>query len=121
MTLQEEFLRELVKYSLSRHTPGPWETGGVMTLVQVRPEGWNVPLCIADCHTKNAPENEAERCANAALISAAPELLAACERALPWIGKLIADGGHMASVAPNDAVRAMQMLEAAIKKAGGKL
>jgi Zn ribbon nucleic-acid-binding protein len=49
------------------------------------------------------------------------ELLAACERALPWIGKLIADGGHMASVAPNDAVRAMQMLEAAIKKAGGKL
>ena len=49
----------------------------------------------------------------------ADELLAALQRALPWLGKLIADGGHLNSVAPNDAVGAMQQAEAAIKKALG--
>lgn len=39
-----------------------------MTRVEVLPEGWNMPLCIADCHTKNAPSTEAERVANAAFI-----------------------------------------------------
>jgi hypothetical protein len=62
------------------HTPGPWATGSTVTRVQVWPEGWNVPLCIADCHTKNAPENKAERVANARLIAAAPDLLAIVER-----------------------------------------
>lgn len=46
--------------------------------------------------------------------SGAPELYAAAKRAQPWIGKLIADGGHQNAVMPNDAVRAMEMLEAAV-------
>lgn len=66
----------------TKHTPGPWETGGVMTLVEFRPEGWNAPMCIADCHTKNAPQSETERVANARLIAAAPELLEACKAAM---------------------------------------
>lgn len=64
------------------HTPGPWETGGVITRVVVWPNGWNAPLCIADCHAKNAPKTEAERVANARLIAAAPDLLAALNQVL---------------------------------------
>jgi hypothetical protein len=55
-----------------------------MTRVEVWPEGWNAPLCLADCHAKNAPETETERVANAAFIVRAcnsfDSLLAACER-----------------------------------------
>jgi len=54
------------------------------------------------------------------LVIAAPEMLEALHRAVPWLGKLIADKGHLQSVLPNDAVRALQMAEAAIIKAEGK-
>ncbi len=64
------------------HTPGKWETGGIMTRVEVWPPGWNAPVCVADCHTKQAPDNEAERVANASLIAAAPALLGACRAAI---------------------------------------
>jgi hypothetical protein len=53
-----------------------------MTSVEVWPAGWNAPLCVADCHTKNAPESEGERVANARLIAAAPELLEALKALL---------------------------------------
>jgi hypothetical protein len=62
-----------------KHTPGPWETGAVMTRVEVLPDGWRVPMCIADCHAKLCPETEAERVANAKLIAAAPDLLEALQ------------------------------------------
>ena len=58
------------------HTAGPWNTGALMSRVEVLPEGWNMPMCIADCGTKHAPESEGERVANARLIAAAPDLLA---------------------------------------------
>lgn len=48
------------------------------------------------------------------------EPLAALMRVVPWLGKMIADGGHMTSVAPNDAIRSLQMAEAAIAKAKGR-
>ena len=42
----------------------------------------------------------------------------ACEKALrravPWLGRMIADGGHLNAVAPNDAVGALAQAEAAI-------
>lgn len=53
-------------------------------------------------------------------ITTAHTLRLAAQRALPWIGKLIAEGAHMHSVCPNDAVGAMDQLEAAIVQAGGK-
>jgi hypothetical protein len=62
------------------HTPGKWQTGALMSRVEVLPEGWNAPLCVADCGTKHAPESEDERCANARLIAAAPAMLAALEK-----------------------------------------
>jgi len=70
---------------MSKHTPGPWETGAMITRVEVWPEGWNAPFCVADCGRNTGPEEE--RCANAALISAAPDLLAACEVAFDLTDK----------------------------------
>ena len=58
---------------------------------------------------------------HAQLIAAAPELLKACKRMLPWIVKMIADGGHLAAVAPNDAIGAMQQAQAAIDSATAAL
>lgn len=62
--------------------------------------------------------------ANAALIAAAPDLLALCEqirealrRSYPWLGKLIAGGGHLDSVLPKDAERSLDMAEAALAAA----
>ncbi len=52
----------------TKHTPIPWETGALMTRVEVLPEGWRMPMCVADCHAKHAPENECERVANAEFI-----------------------------------------------------
>ena len=76
----------------TRHTPEPWETGGVMTRVEVRPEGWNVPMCIADCRTRNAPESEAERVANAAFIVQACNAHAALVAALEALNAGLQDG-----------------------------
>jgi hypothetical protein len=39
----------------------------------------------------------------------------ALKRAVPWLGRLIADKGHLECVCPNDAVGALQQAEAALK------
>jgi hypothetical protein len=66
----------------NQFTPGRWETGAVMTRVEVQLPGWRVPMTVADCHPEKGycPSEESERVANASLISAAPDLLAALER-----------------------------------------
>jgi hypothetical protein len=57
-----------------------------MTSVEVWPPG--VCRCvIADCHTHRAPASEAERVANARLIAAAPDMLAALTRWAKWASK----------------------------------
>lgn len=68
---------------MSGHTPGPW-----LALPTVAPRGWNIEargctytVAIARDGT-GAPENEA----NAHLIAAAPELLAACRKLVEWNG-----------------------------------
>lgn len=62
----------------------------------------------------------AEQEANARLIAAAPCMLEALQRVIPWMGRLIADGGHLNCVAPNDAVGALAQAEAAIARATGR-
>lgn len=68
---------------MSRHTPGPWQVSrnnaGAIPLHFQPPEviGRNGQCCVAS-QMGNGPEAEA----NARLIAAAPELLAACEAML---------------------------------------
>ena len=56
---------------------------------------------------------------NAALIAAAPESLAAGKMAARWLGKMIADNGHLASVSPSNCVKTLRLLEKAIAAAEG--
>jgi hypothetical protein len=62
-------------------TKGKWQTGCDMSRVEVWPEGWNVPLLIADCGTKRSPELVEEQCANAQAISCLPDLIEALQEA----------------------------------------
>ena len=45
------------------------------------------------------------------------DLLLACKMALPWIGKLIAEGLHEECVNPGNCIKAMEELKNAIAKA----
>ena len=57
------------------HTPGPWVIGNACASQVFVPCGGALQNVCAPGRT------DAERCANARLIAAAPDLLAACERA----------------------------------------
>ena len=105
-----------------KHTPGPWETGALMTRVEVLLNGWNAPMCIADCHAKNAPESEAERVANAKLIAAAPAMLAALEAIHAILNQPVQFSGERTStdVLRLDAGYAREMALAAIAQARGE-
>ena len=121
-----------------KHTPGPWQVLPDPDLKGLHPyhdnrwittagahweenfdgyqggrAGWTLEEGSAICTLRDTQAQAAD----AALIAAAPALLRAARRALPWIGKMIADGGHLAAVAPNDALGAMEELTAAIDQA----
>lgn len=74
-----------MKQKLNVHTPGPW-----MVLPWFAPGGAEITTVqalnrtVADC-----PGEDATSKANARLISAAPDLLAALEAVLPWLGKAV--------------------------------
>jgi hypothetical protein len=103
-----------------KHTPGPWA-------VETNLNEYGSPLnvnkdaatTIASCDGDSGVGDSKEAEANARLIAAAPDLLAALRRAVPWLGKLIADNGHADSAAPNDAIGALRQAEDAIAKAEG--
>ena len=64
----------------TQHTPGPWLNGGSAKDGEFT--NWFVsapPNCIAVC-----PERDGSSEANARLIAAAPELLAACREVAEW-------------------------------------
>ena len=67
----------------AKHTPGPWEAGhynGTPTIFDSRGNG-TIPLATVHDVTTGDPE------ANARLIAAAPDLLAACEALAQWADK----------------------------------
>lgn len=86
----------------AQHTPGPWfasfriwtggsttrDDGGCFQILDHETESAANVLC-----SRNPwPERAGEMRANARLIAAAPELLAACNRALSMLGSLHPDG-----------------------------
>ena len=82
---------------MSAHTPGPWRVKGALVLP---PNSCGVPECcgIAECfHGSNQELAEA----NARLISAAPDLLAALQAALLAKDACFADAELMQA---NDAI-----------------
>src|SRR5687768_14796012 len=101
-----------------KHTEGPWMMqpyGGFFKIIANGDTLMLPGVCIS-IPSDNHPKLP-EAFANAHLIAAAPELLEAIKRVVPWLGKMIVDGHHLEAVAPNDAIRSLQMAEAAISKA----
>lgn len=97
---------------MSKHTPGPWKyEARTQTL---RSETGNYWLATFDSWDGVVGESTT---ANARLCAAAPELLEACKRAIPWLGMLIAEGDNEKGACPHDAEIALSMLEDAVKKA----
>lgn len=103
----------------TKHTPGPWRIGDAgHTVFGPRVSDVRDLQTVAKLVRGNKTIDTWK--ANARLIAAAPELLAALERVVPWIGRMIADGGHMAGLLPQDAVGSLDRAEAAIAKAKGE-
>jgi hypothetical protein len=82
---------------MQKYTPGPWEVstldgrtiGPVRTVIVEDEGGWTqtpLPQLQAVAVVK---ERTGETAANARLLAAAPELLAALERILPWAEKWV--------------------------------
>lgn len=67
---------------MSKHTPGPWKTKDMVTGWIVGPGTIDGPSYVADVHRHTDGMTDAEAEANAALVSAAPEMLAALEAML---------------------------------------
>ena len=86
------------------HTPGPWKSDGMLILARF--DSSSGPFPVAQTAGFRGVEVD---CANARLIAAAPELLAACWEALKWCGD-----NHPAVELPIEAA-----LKAAIEKAEG--
>lgn len=108
-----------------KHTSGPWEVRKARTLLHII--GSEAPVCAISISANHVHEDKpgdkarwrAEQEANARLIAAAPELLAAAEIVLAGLNARIdqasAEGGHSVPV-----FNGIADLHAAINKAGGR-
>lgn len=86
------------------NTTGPWQVvtgpGNIYLIVGYRGK------TILTTSDKNVAD----------LIVDAPDLLALVRRMYPWLGKMIADGGHKETVAPLDAENALKQADAMLTK-----
>lgn len=93
---------------MSKATPGPWESSGCRVCAGVGGPDIKVICDTANNKATRTPENAA----NAALIAAAPELLAACKQ---MSASLNGSPGDIEGISA-----AHQALDAAIAKAGAQ-
>ena len=104
---------------MSKHTPGPWvfsaidSTEGFLVVEKARPKSLVATVCKRNGCGWACPHEEPW--ANARLIAAAPELLAACTRT----AEIIQGGDRFESLEPW-AQEIVQSLNAAIAKAEGR-
>ena len=110
---------------MSGHTPGPWKTGGMLILTDrpstVTPDGRTIHNWrdIAEVRHFNGPLwDSPEGNANARLIAAAPELLAAAKCALADLEGIMPEFDPDGSEHPG--WKTTEELRAAINKAEGR-
>ena len=97
---------------MAEHTAGPWRHDGG-PIVHVRFQGQNLQICKCfrrDTHCDDLSETEA----NARLIAAAPDLLAACKEALAAVDEAYQATGFVRIMATSEQ---RLRIEAAIRKA----
>ncbi len=75
---------------MSKHTEGPWRCVGTYVSKVLRPNGYSLPICRVYNQKSGSPGVEPDMSleeaeANALLIAATPDLLAACVEALALI------------------------------------
>lgn len=94
-----------------KHTLGPWYVTECDDFIRVRQESSDAVLATMEDGTH--PEIElipwAEQQANAALIAAAPELLAALKQAAQWFDEYAIDHGRKASQASDSGEQAARL------------
>ncbi len=99
---------------MSEHTPGPWElTKDGISIQAYPPPADVIRICLAPDYTFHGPDNPRWR-ANARLIAAAPDLLAACEAVEEW---WLREGMNLFGGAPG----CVFMVRSAIPKARGAI
>lgn len=103
------------------HTKAPWHicevTGRGLKLIRDA-NGY----CVAEAvKPANSGAAYIDHIANAHLIAAAPEMLAAIENAIPWLVKAHIDGAFKDCAAPIGGEQAWKQMEAAIAKARGEV
>ena len=113
---------------MGQHTPGPWNMAPIPPAYQPGEETCvyvvdGAGRTIADCWPDDdAVPPHTERRANARLIAAAPALVEALERCLPWIAKAGESGAFVGCIRPEGWQKAIEQARAALAlaKGGGK-
>lgn len=103
------------------HTKAPWHicevTGRGLQLIRDA-NGY----CVAEAvRPANSGAAYIDHIANAHLIAAAPDMLAALEVALRWLAMANTNGAFSDCAAPLGGIKALQQIEAAIAKARGEV
>lgn len=106
--------------SKQTHTPGPWQKesdgAGEFGIHADAGRTWKFVAMVTANGQGSAVVTEAEAEANARLVAAAPELLAACELALAYMERHSVPAPEYVTARAND----LNILRAAIAKAGGR-
>lgn len=100
----------------NKHTPGPWQVELCRVYHNSGKGRRNIAICLASQKPPSDEYEVFEDIANARLIAAAPELLAALEAAREFI----VDGMAMGFVGMPEDEDVLEVIEKAISKAKGK-
>lgn len=107
--------------SIAKHTPGPWNYTlcDDETAWMIGPRDTDGPDYVADVHKLVRGRSHADSEANARLIAAGPELLAACKAAIASLSQPVM--ANASSSIKGDVAFAIKNMSVAIAKATGEV